>query len=313
MQLLRPLAGGEAAIVTELGGSALLDVAEAHVADLGGGLKVKRALPHARRRSVGPFVFLDHFGPHRFPPLGGMDVRPHPHIGLATITWLFTGAVMHRDSLGCVQRIEPGEVNWMTAGGGIVHSERTPMDLRPQGSEVHGLQFWVGLPLEHEEVEPSFQHVGKADLAQVSMGDARGTLVVGSTLGAISPVRVYSPLVLAVFTLAAGGTAAIPSVAPERAIYIVSGRLSVAGASASSEVFGSGSLVLLREGVEARIRAHDALSFALIGGTPIGPRMLYWNFVSSGRERIERAKADWAAGRFPPVPGETEFIPLPER
>lgn len=299
--------------MTEVGGGALLGVVEAHVADIGGGLKVKRALPHARSRAVGPFVFLDHFGPHHFPALGGMDVRPHPHIGLATITWLFSGAVMHRDSLGVVQRIEPGDVNWMTAGRGITHSERTPMELRAVGSDIHGLQFWVGLPQEHEEVEPSFQHFGKTELAQVSVGGARGTLIVGSAFGASSPVRIYSPLVLAVFEMAAGGTAIIPCVTPERAIYIVEGRLSVVGsADDASEEFGSGSLVLLREGAEAHIRARDPLRIVLIGGAPIGPRTLYWNFVSSGRDRIEQAKADWAAGRFPPVPGETEFIPLPE-
>ncbi|HXC38699.1 MAG TPA: pirin family protein, partial [Burkholderiales bacterium] len=174
-------------------------------ADLGGGFTVRRAIPHAERRSVGPFVFLDHMGPHRLPPGEGMDVRPHPHIALATVTWLFEGAIMHRDSLGSVQLIRPGEVNWMSAGSGIVHSERTPPDLRASGSQVHGLQFWVGLPNEAEESAPLFQHVGADDLPVIRLGDATGTLIVGSAWGATSPVKAVSRTLFTVFTLAAGG------------------------------------------------------------------------------------------------------------
>jgi hypothetical protein len=296
--------------VTKSDEGELIRVAQSRAADLGGGLAVRRALPQPLVRAVGPFVFLDHFGPHRFAAGTGMDVRPHPHIGLATITWLLEGALLHRDSLGSVQRIAPGEVNWMTAGRGIVDSERTPPDLRAHGSMIHGLQFWVGLPDGQEEVEPSFEHVTGAALPAVQAGAASGTLVVGSGFGARSPVGTFSPLVLAVFELAAGNEASLPAAADERGIYVVEGAVAH---SAANEPIAAGSLVLLRTGTEIRMRAVGNLRFAFIGGRPLGPRLLDWNFVSSRRERLEQAKADWAAMRFPPVPGETEFIPLPRR
>jgi len=277
-------------------------------ADLGGGFTVRRAIPHAERRSVGPFVFLDHMGPHRLPPGEGMDVRPHPHIALATVTWLFEGAIMHRDSLGSVQLIRPGEVNWMSAGSGIVHSERTPPDLRASGSQVHGLQFWVGLPNEAEESAPLFQHVGADDLPVIRLGDATGTLIVGSAWGATSPVKAVSRTLFTVFTLAAGGQMNLPVEEKEAALYLAEGSLDFGGAAPLE----AGQLAALKPGVTLSVRALAAARFALFGGDPIGQRFLAWNFVSSSKERIERAKRDWVEGKFARVPGETEFIPLPE-
>jgi len=277
-------------------------------ADLGGGFTVRRAIPHAERRSVGPFVFLDHMGPHRLPPGEGMDVRPHPHIALATVTWLFEGAIMHRDSLGSVQLIRPGEVNWMSAGRGIVHSERTPPDLRAAGSQVHGLQFWVGLPNDQEESAPLFQHVGAGDLPVIRCGDAMGTLIVGNAFGMTSPVKAVSRTLFTVFTLPAGGQMSLSVEEKESALYLAEGSLDCKGA----EPVAAGQLAVLKEGATLSVKALAPARFAVFGGDPIGARFVVWNFVSSSRERIEQAKRDWVDGKFAKVPGETEFIPLPD-
>ncbi|MEY4748088.1 MAG: hypothetical protein RIQ60_302 [Pseudomonadota bacterium] len=290
--------------------------------DLGGGFTVKRLLPTARRQAVGPFVFFDHFGPVTARPGDNHDVRPHPHIGLATLTWLFEGAMMHRDSTGAVQRIEPGAVNWMTAGRGIVHSERTPDDLRDQVRSSHGLQLWIALPEAHEEAAPAFQHLPAADvpalqLAADGVGPAIGLRVlVGQALGRRSPVRTCSPTLYLELDLPAGARLRLPDFAAdyggpaerfEAALYGVD-----AGFELDGQAVPAHQLALL-PGAAGGLALHTAQAtrVMLVGGEPLGPRHIVWNFVASRRERIEQARADWAAGRFDAVPGETEFIPLP--
>jgi len=279
-----------------------------HVRDLGG-FTVKRLLPHGTRRSVGPFVFLDHIGPADIAAGGGMDVRPHPHIGLATVTYLWEGAVMHRDSVGAVQEISPGDVNWMTAGRGIVHSERTPDRLRQQAFRIHGLQTWLALPKAHEEVEPAFVHHPKAALPVVHDPDgAVITVVAGEAFGAVSPVAVFGPTLYAAVTLPAGACFALPPEHVERALYCVSGSVTVDG-----ETPPEGALVVFESDTTPLVQALEETTFMLLGGDPLdGPRHMWWNFVHSDAARLARAKEDWAAGRFASVPGETEFIPLPE-
>jgi redox-sensitive bicupin YhaK (pirin superfamily) len=279
------------------------------VRDLGDGFQVRRALPDAKRRSVGPFVFFDQMGPVALAPGRALDVRPHPHIGLATVTYLFEGEIMHRDSLGTVQAIRPGEVNWMTAGRGIVHSERTPQALREGGSRVFGIQTWVALPRAHEETDPQFLHFA-ADALPVVQGErCRTRLVVGALLGQRSPVPALSEMFYADTALDAGGTLALGPEYEERAAYVAQGTV-VAG----DREFPAGSFLVFGSGSEIQIKAKEEARLLLLGGAPLdGPRYVWWNFVSSRKERIEQAASDWKAGAFPRVAGDEEFIPLPER
>ena len=275
--------------------------------DLGDGFMVRRVLPFAKRRTLGPFVFFDHMGPTAFPAGAGLDVRPHPHIGLATVTYLFEGEIMHRDSLGSVQPIRPGAINWMTAGRGIVHSERTPPALRPAGSRLHGLQLWVGLPRAQEEAPPDFTHYPAASLPEIAGDGRKIRVIVGDAFGARSPVKTLSEIFYADVELAAGAALEIPADHDERGIYIVSGALTLDGTR-----FDEHQLLVLRGGVAASVKAGQPSRLVVLGGAKLdGERHIWWNLVSSSEARIDQAKADWKAGRFAKVPGETEFIPLP--
>ena len=276
--------------------------------DLGGGFMIRRLLPAPQRQTVGPFIFFDHFGPVTQQPGANHDVRPHPHIGLATVTYLFEGAMMHRDSLGRVQRIEPGAINWMTAGRGIVHSERTPEDLRNVSRRLHGFQIWLALPAEAEEVAPDFQHTPASSIPTVSLPGAQVRVLVGSAFGGTSPVRTLSPTVYLDITLEAGATLTLPDCGSERAVYGIDQAFELDGQSAPAC-----HMLVLAPGSTPLLRAAQATRLVLIGGAPLGPRHLHWNFVSSRPERITQARADWAAQRMGQVPGETEFIPLPAR
>ena len=272
-----------------------------------GDFSVRRVLPQGQRRAVGPFVFFDHFGPVEFAPGKGMDVRPHPHIGLATVTYLFDGEIIHRDSLGKVQAIRPGGVNWMTAGRGIVHSERSDAEARRQRQSLHGLQIWLGLPDGAEEVEPGFHHHPADTIPSFARDDATLRLIAGEAFGRASPVRTFSPLFYLDARLSAGGRLTLPAEYSERAVYVATGGLRVAGEAVSQYTMA----VLPGDG-EVLVEAPEDSVFAVLGGEPIGRRHVWWNFVSSSRERIQQAAEDWREGRFPAVPGETEFIPLPE-
>jgi redox-sensitive bicupin YhaK (pirin superfamily) len=279
--------------------------------DLGDGFRVHRALPSASRRMVGPFVFLDAFGPTLFDAGRGLDVRPHPHIGLATVTYLFDGEILHRDSLGSAQPIRPGELNWMTAGSGIVHSERTAPAQRARGATLAGVQAWVALPEADAEMAPAFAHHGAGELPLLDDAGARVRVIAGTIDGAASQAVTRSPLFYADASLAAGARVALPREYDERAFYVVEGAVEVEGDSARHD---AGRLVVVRPGTAAVLRAADAPAHVmLLGGAPLdGPRIVWWNFVASSRERIEVAKADWQARRFASVPGDdVEFIPLP--
>jgi redox-sensitive bicupin YhaK (pirin superfamily) len=276
------------------------------------GFPVRRLLPAAAARTVGPFVFFDHMGPVEFDSnTTEGDVRPHPHIGLATVTYLFSGAMMHRDSLGVVQRITPGAVNWMNAGAGIVHSERIPEDIRDAKVPVHGLQMWVALPQSEEQGAASFHHYPESDMPYIELAGASLHLLAGNAFGHSSPVRTASPTLYLCGRLQAGASLSLPADYSERALYIVSGSASVDG-----EVLGRNLLAVLEAGVEAQLTAHSDTLFMLLGGAPIdGPRLVWWNFVASSKELIDSAKLAWRAqdrGRFAVIPGETEWIPLPE-
>jgi redox-sensitive bicupin YhaK (pirin superfamily) len=276
--------------------------------DLGGGFTVKRVLPAIERRMVGPFVFFDQMGPTVLREGTGLDVRPHPHIGLATVTYLFEGEILHRDSLGTVQRIRPGDVNWMTAGRGIAHSERSPDDLRPAGPRLHGIQLWVGLPKAHEEAEPAFAHHGAAALPVIEGEGKRVRLILGALYGARSPVAVFSDMFYADAALDAGTELELPAEHEERALFVAEGRAEIDGTA-----YEAGQLLVFAPGQPVRARALTDSHLLLLGGEPMdGPRYLWWNFVSSSKDRIEQAKRDWKEGRFVAVPGETEFIPLPD-
>jgi redox-sensitive bicupin YhaK (pirin superfamily) len=276
--------------------------------DLGGGFTVKRVLPAIERRMVGPFVFFDQMGPTVLREGTGLDVRPHPHIGLATVTYLFEGEILHRDSLGTVQRIRPGDVNWMTAGRGIAHSERSPDDLRPAGPRLHGIQLWVGLPKAHEEAEPAFAHHGAAALPVIEGEGKRVRLILGALYGARSPVAVFSDMFYADAALETGAELELPAEHEERAIFVAKGRAEIDGTA-----YEAGQLLVFAPGQPVRARALTDSHLLLLGGEPMdGPRYLWWNFVSSSKDRIEQAKRDWKEGRFVAVPGETEFIPLPD-
>ena len=273
-----------------------------------GGFAVRRALPHVKRRMVGPFIFFDHFGPVEFRAGQGIDVRPHPHIGLATVSFLFDGEIMHRDSLGSAVAIHPGDVNLMTAGRGIVHSERTAPDHRAGGERLHGLQLWVAMPAGDEEIAPSFAHLDQAELPMVA-GDGKNVrVVVGSLYGQRSPVPTLCDTIMADAALTPGAVLPIDAQAEERALYVVAGEVDVAG-----ERFAAGRLLVFRPGDAMTVTAASEARVVLVGGAAMdGPRHVWWNFVSSRKERIEQAKADWKLGRFDTVPGdETEFIPLP--
>jgi hypothetical protein len=279
--------------------------------DLGGGFMIRRLLPAADRRAVGPFVFFDHFGPVDVQPGAHHDVRPHPHIGLATLTYLFDGAIMHRDSTGVVQRIEPGAVNWMSAGRGIVHSERTPKDLIGTAYRSHGLQLWIALPEALEDSAPSFQHVPAAAIPEVGLPAGIARVFAGAAFGVAAPVRTASPTLAVAFDLHVGTGTGIeldPADAPERALYALDHPIEVDGAK-----FDEFTLVVLEPGSAPRLSAPRGGRVVLLGGESLGPRFVSWNFVASTRERIRAAEADWQAQRFPKVPGETEFIPLPEK
>jgi redox-sensitive bicupin YhaK (pirin superfamily) len=287
-----------------------LETLHPHQKDLGGGFIVRRLLPASLRQAVGPFVFFDHFGPITVQPGENHDVRPHPHIGLATATYLFEGALMHRDSTGVVQRIEPGAVNLMTAGRGIVHSERTPKDLLGVERRSHGLQLWLAVPPEHEDDAPGFQHVAAAEIPSCDIDSVLVRVLIGSAFGLTSPVRSLSPtLYLDLnFAIASGASLAIPAVAEERALYSTDHDFELDG-----ELVPAFTMVVLGRAVEPQVSAPRGARIVLVGGTPLGRRHIVWNFVSSRKERIVQAQADWEAQRFERVPGETEFIPLPPR
>jgi redox-sensitive bicupin YhaK (pirin superfamily) len=283
-------------------------IIESRARDIGA-FSVGRVLPSRARRMVGPFVFFDHMGPATLGPGKGMDVRPHPHIGIATVTYLFDGEIEHRDSLGFCQAIRPGAINWMTAGRGIVHSERTSAEKRADEMRLDGIQLWVALPKEHEETEPSFIHHPAATIPSFSVGGAEVRVLIGEGWGEKSPVATLHPTFYADVQLAAGSELKVPAYMPERAVYVASGQVSV-GAQGLVER----RMAVLSEGATVRLKAESASRVMLIGGEPLdGQRHIWWNFVSSSKERIERAKDDWQQGRFPLVPGdEDERLPLPK-
>ena len=273
-----------------------------------GGFSVRRVLPHMRRRMVGPFIFIDQMGPAQFSPGQGIDVRPHPHINLATVTFLFEGAITHRDSLGSNQEILPGDVNWMVAGSGIAHSERTPAADRAHGARLYGLQTWVALPQDSEEVAPSFDHHPAATLPQIREPGVCLTLVAGNYQQQRSPVAVHSPTLYLAGRLEDGARWRLEPEHRDRAVYLVEGEVAI-----GEQTLRPGQMAILASGVPLELHAEVDSLVAIFGGEPLsGERHLWWNFVSSRRERIEQAKADWRQGRFAAVPGETEFIPLPE-
>ena len=292
---------------TDLLGDEIEGVIAPRERDLGG-FSVRRVLPSAQRRLVGPFIFFDEMGPAVFPAGQGIDVRPHPHIGLATVSYLFEGEIMHRDSLGYHQAIQPGAVNWMTAGRGIVHSERTGGAERAQESRLHGIQSWIALPKGQEETEPAFHHHPAASLPLIQGPGYRMRLIAGTAFGRSAPVQVFSKMFYLDAQLESGAMIGLPTEHDERAIYVVSGAVESAG-----ERFEAGRMVLFRKNATAAFMALERSRVMLLGGKSLpGERHIWWNFVSSSKARIEQAKADWKAGRFPAVPGDTEFIPLPE-
>jgi len=270
-----------------------------------GEFSVRRVLPAARRRMLGPFVFFDHMGPAEFPPGRGIDVRPHPHIGIATITYLFEGEILHRDSLGVVQPIHPGAINLMTAGRGIVHSERPGQDL-DQTSQLHGIQSWIALPADEQEIAPAFDHYPASELPEWENGGVRYRLIMGELAGHQSPVKTFSRTLYVDLGVDAGARSTVPLTEQEHALYVAEGALSVDG-----EPVPAGVMVVLEGQGAVELAAEVATCALLIGGDPLGERHMYWNFVSDSLERIEKAKSDWRNGEFPKVPGDDEFIPLP--
>jgi redox-sensitive bicupin YhaK (pirin superfamily) len=277
--------------------------------DLGDGFEVRLALPHGKRQMVGPFIFFDHFGPVQFVSGQGMDVRPHPHIGLATVTYLFDGSIMHRDSEGNIQEIQPGAMNLMTAGRGIAHSERTPDVQRANGQKMLGLQSWIALPKDREEITPTFQHYGADSLPSVQDTGFTARVIAGSSFGAASKVDMVSPWFYVEVSLDEGKSVPLDADHEERAIYVVDGEVEIAG-----DRYEGPRMLIFRPGDRITVRATRPTRMMFLGGTALeGPRYVWWNFVSSSKERIEQAKEDWKSGRFEAVPDETEFIPLPER
>ena len=279
------------------------------VRDLGDGFAVRRALPHGKRQMVGPFIFFDHFGPVQFIAGHGMDVRPHPHIGLATVTYLFDGSILHRDSEGNIQEIVPGAMNLMTAGRGIAHSERTPDLPRHNGQKMLGLQSWIALPADKEEIAPSFQHFDASVLPIVEEKGLRARVIAGEAFGARASVDMVSDWFYVEVAAEAGVSVPLDPTYEERAVYLVEGEVDIA-----NEKFAAPQMLIFRPGDRITITAVSPTRMMFLGGTALeGPRHIWWNFVSSRKERIEAAKEDWKTGRFGPVPDETEFIPLPER
>ena len=279
-----------------------------HTRDIGG-LEVRRVLPGFPHRMVGPFIFLDHMGPVAFPAGKGIDVRPHPHIGLATVTYLFEGEILHRDSLGSVQPISPGDVNWMTAGRGIVHSERTAPGLRRTGPRVHGIQTWVALPRASELAEPDFHHHPKSTLPRVGAPGVELRVIAGTAFGERSPAAVFSPTLYVAAEMEPGSGFELDAETEQRGVYAVEGDVSVAGASVPPQ-----HLAVIETSGPVEVRAATAARVMLLGGAKVdGERFIWWNFVASSRERIEEAKQRWREQRFPRILGETEFVPLPEK
>jgi redox-sensitive bicupin YhaK (pirin superfamily) len=278
--------------------------------DLGGGFEVGRVLPFHARRTVGPYVFFDHMGPAHLAPgfPREMDVRPHPHIGLSTVTYLYDGAATHRDSLGVTQEIRPSEVNWMVAGRGITHSERFD-HAREHGAIMHGIQAWVAVPAELEEADPAFyHHEGSAELPTWEERGVRGRLIAGSAEGMRSAVKVQSPQFYMHWDMEAGASRTLPAEYPERAIYVAAGTVEVAG-----RMLRTGQMAVLERGNDVLVSAVEASTIMVLGGEPIGERFIYWNFVSSSKERLAQAAADWKAGRMKlPDADDAEFIPLPD-
>lgn len=289
--------------------SPFLAVLKPHTSDIGA-FTVQRSLPSLPFKTVGPFIFFDHMGPATLAPGQGMDVRPHPHIGLATVTYLFDGEIEHRDSLGSDQRITPGAVNWMTAGRGIVHSERTPPDVRERGGDVHGIQTWVALPQADEETEPSFSHHDASSLPDIFAPGVHMRLILGKAFGETSPVKVFSPIFYLAVDMEPCAAFVLPPEYEQRAVYTVQGEVTVNGEVLSEQTMG-----VLAPGSDVNIVAGDKPArLMLLGGAPLdGDRFIFWNFVSSSRERIEQAKTAWMAQEMGHVPGETEWIPIPER
>lgn len=281
-----------------------------HAKDLGGGFTVRRLLPAVQRQAVGPFLFFDHFGPVTVMPDAGHDVRPHPHIGLATVTYLFEGAILHRDSLGSVQQIEPGAINWMTAGRGIVHSERRPESLAQRPYVNHGIQLWAALPLAAEEADPTFVHTPAAAIPQLRVGDATVRVLIGEAFGATSPVATYSRTLYLDVQLPAGATLEIPALVPEMGVYAVDAPVQLNGEPLAAQI-----LAVQLDGQGLRLTAGErAARLMVVGGEPLdAPRHIWWNFVSSRKDRIVQAAVDWEAQAMGQVPGEVERIPLPER
>jgi redox-sensitive bicupin YhaK (pirin superfamily) len=277
--------------------------------ELGDGFSVARVLPQPQQRTVGPFVFFDYFGPAPFAPGHGIDVRPHPHIGLATVTYLFEGSQVHRDSLGNVQEIVPGDVNWMTAGHGIVHSERTGAEVRARGHRMHGIQSWVGLPQANERDDPGFQHIAKAALPATEIGGVALRVVTGEAYGLASPVKVPMPIFYVDAVMKAGSRVALPGEYEERGAMVVGGTV-LSGGTRHED----GAMLVFDKGERAQIEADGDARVMLLGGAPLdGPRHVWWNFVASSRELIEEAKENWRAMRFGTIPGDDEeFIPLPD-
>ena len=271
-----------------------------------GGFTVRRVLPSRDRQMVGPFIFFDHMGPAEFPPGKGIEVRPHPHIGLATVTYLFDGEIVHRDDLGFVQPIRPGAVNLMTAGRGIVHSERAGDDLDTT-SRLHGIQSWMALPADEQECDADFVHYPASDLPVFEHDAVRVTVIIGEAFGHASPVAVRAPMLYLELRLPAGATIDIAADYEERAAYVVEGDVRI-----DDESLGAGLMAVAREGRALRISATEDSHVMIVGGAHMGKRHIWWNFVSTSKERIEQAKEDWTNGRFGKIPGETEFIPLPD-
>jgi redox-sensitive bicupin YhaK (pirin superfamily) len=271
------------------------------------GVTVNRVWPTARRRLIGPFIFLDHLQPVALPAGQGLDVPAHPHIGLATVTYLFAGELMHRDSLGIVQPIRPGDLNWMTAGRGIAHSERSTDEERARPSRIHGVQAWVALPRASELAAPRFEHVSKADLPQFVMGDAWLTLIAGTAYGRTAPVSTDSPLFYVEARLESGGALEVPAQLGERGVFVVEGAIAIEG-----KTYEGGRLLVLRDTQPCLVEAKESTRLMLLGGEPLdGERLIWWNFVASDAALIEAAKLDWAQGHFPAVPGETGRMSLP--
>lgn len=274
-----------------------------------GGFEVARVLPYAKHRMVGPFIFFDRMGPSDFPAGEGINVRPHPHIGLATVTYLLDGEIMHRDDLGYAQAIRPGDVNWVTAGRGIVHSERTRDEVRDQPSTVFGIQSWIALPKDQEECDPGFFHHPADTLPVISQPGMDMRLIAGSAYGETSPVETTSPMFYLDVHTDAGVTLDITNEYAERAVYIVAGDIQLDGTS-----YGENEMLVLNPDADIDVTASSGTRFMLLGGDPIdGERHIWWNFVSSSKERIEHAKDDWKSGRFGTIDGDDEFIPMPEK